>query len=116
MLGQFPEAIILAGIGQTPQARKSLKQSGIPVIQTMEMTNTPIDINIGMSQRLEQAMSPPATCLSLAMFMSGKYRRKMIYARSKRIEGYMQAVEEFGAVPMMFQSTSLRVFPSAASC
>ena len=48
-LGQFPEAIILAGVEQTERARKLLKQSGIPVVQTMEIANDPIDVNIGLS-------------------------------------------------------------------
>ena len=50
MLGQHPEAMILAGIDQSDQARRMLDQAGIPVVQTMELTDDPIDINIGFSQ------------------------------------------------------------------
>ena len=51
LLGQHPEAMILAGVDQTDRARQLLEQSDIPVVQTMELTETPIDINIGLSQR-----------------------------------------------------------------
>jgi LacI family gluconate utilization system Gnt-I transcriptional repressor len=50
MLGQYPEAIILSGIDQTPSARHMLVEAAIPVIQTMETTDNPIDIVIGLSQ------------------------------------------------------------------
>lgn len=51
LIGQHPEAIIVAGIDQTPHARHLLERSGVPVIQTYELTDDPIDINIGLSQR-----------------------------------------------------------------
>jgi LacI family gluconate utilization system Gnt-I transcriptional repressor len=100
MLGQFPEAIILAGISQTLQARKSLKQSGIPVIQTMELTDSPIDINIGMSQR-EAGYVATRHLFKLGNLQVGQISAQNDSRSVKRIEGYMQAVEEFGAVPMI---------------
>jgi LacI family gluconate utilization system Gnt-I transcriptional repressor len=51
LIGQHPEAIIVAGIDQTPHARRLLQHSGVPVIQTYELTEDPIDINVGLSQR-----------------------------------------------------------------
>lgn len=49
LLGQHPEAMIVTGVDQTPPARRMLQQSGIPVVQVMELTEDPIDINIGLS-------------------------------------------------------------------
>ncbi len=51
LIGHHAEAMILAGIDQTDRARKLLEGSGVPVVQTMEIAEKPIDINIGMSQR-----------------------------------------------------------------
>jgi LacI family gluconate utilization system Gnt-I transcriptional repressor len=51
MLGQHPEAMIVTGISQTERARKMLVQAAIPVVQTLEITDEPIDIAIGLSQR-----------------------------------------------------------------
>ena len=100
MLGQFPEAIILAGISQSRQARKLLKQSGIPVIQTMELTASPIDINIGMSQR-EAGYIATRHLFELGHIQVGQISAQNDSRSFKRIEGYKQAVEEFGAVPMI---------------
>jgi LacI family gluconate utilization system Gnt-I transcriptional repressor len=52
MLGQFPEALILTGVAQTAQARRALMQSGIPLIQTQELPEEPLDICIGFSQEM----------------------------------------------------------------
>lgn len=100
MLGQFPEAIILAGVDQTPLARSALAQAGIPVVQTMELTDDPIDVNIGLSQ---QAAGHAAAS---HLFRLGHRRVGHISApldsRSrKRIEGYRQAVRAFGATDMI---------------
>ncbi len=51
LLGQHPEAMIVSGIDQTARARQLLERSSVPVIQTMELTDDPIDINIGLDQR-----------------------------------------------------------------
>jgi LacI family gluconate utilization system Gnt-I transcriptional repressor len=51
LLGQSIEAMILVGIRQTPQARRLLERSRIPVVQTFELTREPIDMNVGFSQR-----------------------------------------------------------------
>ncbi len=98
MLGQFPEAIILTGTGQTKQARRALEQSGIPVIQTFELTNRPIDMNIGLSQS-DAGYGAAEHLLKLG-------HRKLCAisapfdARSlKRLEGYRQALTESGVEP-----------------
>ena len=95
MLGQFPEAMILAGISQTLQARKSLKQSGIPVVQTMELTDSPIDINIGMSQR-EAGYAATRHLFELAMSTSGKYRHRTTHARSNALKATCRRWKNLG--------------------
>jgi LacI family gluconate utilization system Gnt-I transcriptional repressor len=50
LIGQRVEAIIIAGIHHTPLARQLLAQAHLPVIETFELSQDPIDINIGMSQ------------------------------------------------------------------
>jgi LacI family gluconate utilization system Gnt-I transcriptional repressor len=51
LLGQGIEAMVLVGVRQTPQARRLLERSRIPVVQTFELTDEPIDMNVGFSQR-----------------------------------------------------------------
>lgn len=98
MLGQFPEAIFLAGIGQTPHARRSLKQAGIPVVQTMEMAPTPIDINIGLSQR-DAGYAATRHLLDLGHRHIGQISAPLDSRSLTRIDGYNQALSEFGADP-----------------
>lgn len=50
LLGQHVEAIIIVGVDHTPMARRLLQQSKVPVIETFELTDDPVDINIGLSQ------------------------------------------------------------------
>jgi LacI family gluconate utilization system Gnt-I transcriptional repressor len=97
-LGQFPEAIILAGIDQTAQARKALRQAGIPVVQTMEITPDPIDINIGLSH-FDAGYAAARHLLDLGHRSVGHIAAPLDSRARKRLAGYSQAVEEFGATP-----------------
>ncbi|MBI2718942.1 MAG: LacI family DNA-binding transcriptional regulator [Rhizobiales bacterium] len=100
MLGQFPEAIVLAGIEQTPHARKALQQAGIPVVQTMELAAKPIDINIGLSQQ-DAGYAAARHLFDLGHRHVGQISAPLDSRSLKRIDGYLQAVREFGATPMM---------------
>ena len=51
LLGYHPEAMILVGVDQTERSRQLLKNSGIPVAQTMDVTDTPIDMVFGFDHR-----------------------------------------------------------------
>lgn len=93
LIGQHPEALILVGVHQTLYARRLLKQCGIPIVQTFELTDDPIDINVGLSQH--QA-GYEATRLLLKQ---GAHRIGMIAARldprtMSRSDGYYRAVRE----------------------
>lgn len=93
LLGQHPEAMILAGIDQSDRSRRLLEQAGVPVIQTMEITDDPIDINIGLSQR---AAGHAATryLLDLGHRRIGHIRARLDARSRRRYEGYRQAMEE----------------------
>ena len=49
MLQRRPEGIIVTGGMHTPRARKILEQSAIPVIQTWDLSKTPIKHQVGFS-------------------------------------------------------------------
>jgi LacI family gluconate utilization system Gnt-I transcriptional repressor len=100
MLGQFPEAIILAGVDQTPLARGALAQAGIPVVQTMELTDDPIDVNIGLSQR-DAGYAAARYLLGLGHRRVGHISAPLDSRSRKRIEGYRQAVREAGAADLI---------------
>lgn len=48
LLGYHPEAMIVVGVDQTERSRQLLRHSGVPVVQTMDVTDEPIDLNIGL--------------------------------------------------------------------
>jgi LacI family gluconate utilization system Gnt-I transcriptional repressor len=43
LLERRPDAIVLTGLTHTPEARQLLKSAGIPVVETWESTDQPID-------------------------------------------------------------------------
>lgn len=49
VLGRKPDALILTGIDHTRRCRQLLMRAGIPVIETWDLTPTPIDMAIGFS-------------------------------------------------------------------
>ena len=100
MLGQFPEAIVLAGIGQTPHARRSLQQAGIPVVQTMELAKRPIDINIGLSQH-DAGYAATRHLLDLGHRHVGQISAPLDSRSQARIDGYHKAVADAGATSMV---------------
>lgn len=95
-LGQYPEAIILAGIDQTAQAKRSLRQAGIPVVQTMEISPDPIDINIGLSH-FDAGYAAARYLFELGHRNVGHIAAPLNSRARKRAAGYMRAVKEFGA-------------------
>ncbi|WP_284736053.1 LacI family DNA-binding transcriptional regulator [Dongia deserti] len=93
LLGQHPEAIIIAGIDQTPHGRRLLERSGVPVIQTFELTDDPIDINVGLSQR--------QAGYAATQYLIDRGHRRIGYTAARldarahaRMEGYNRAMAD----------------------
>ena len=49
IIGRRPDGIVLTGAMRTEQARHKLKASGIPVVETWDLTPSPIDMLVGFS-------------------------------------------------------------------
>jgi LacI family transcriptional regulator, gluconate utilization system Gnt-I transcriptional repressor len=97
-LGQHPEAVILAGADQTPLAKKSLQQARIPVVQTMEMSPDPIDINIGLSH-FDAGYAAARHLFDLGHRNVGYVAAPLDSRARTRLAGYLHAVQEFGGAP-----------------
>jgi LacI family transcriptional regulator, gluconate utilization system Gnt-I transcriptional repressor len=95
LLGQHPEAMIVAGIDQSPRARLLLEQAGIPVVQTMELADDPIDINIGLSQH-GAGYAATRYLLDLGYLRIGHIAARLDPRSRRRMEGYAQAMDEAG--------------------
>lgn len=49
IIGRRPDGIVLTGILHSPEARRRLLASSIPVVETWDLTPTPIDMLVGFS-------------------------------------------------------------------
>jgi LacI family gluconate utilization system Gnt-I transcriptional repressor len=103
LLGQHPEAMIMAGIDQNPRTRRMLEQSGVPVVQTMELTDSPIDINIGLSQE-HAAYAATKHLLALGHRRIAKMAAPNDARSRRRLIGYRNALAEYGCEPMLLTS------------
>jgi len=95
LLGRHPEAMIVAGIDQTDHARRLLQQSGIPVVQTMELAADPIDINIGISH-IGAGYEAAKYLLDLGHRRIGVVEARLDARAQRRLAGYRRAMREAG--------------------
>jgi LacI family gluconate utilization system Gnt-I transcriptional repressor len=95
LLGQHPEALILTDVDQTPYARELLEHAGIPIIQTMSLTDTPIDINIGISQ-YEAGVLATRHLLELGHRRIGTIAARLDSRARARLAGYIDAMKTAG--------------------
>lgn len=49
IIGRRPDGIVLTGIMHSPEGRRRLHAAGIPVVETWDLTPTPIDMVVGFS-------------------------------------------------------------------
>jgi LacI family gluconate utilization system Gnt-I transcriptional repressor len=49
IIGRRPDGIVLAGIMHSPAGRKKLIAAGIPIVETWDLTSTPLDMLVGFS-------------------------------------------------------------------
>ena len=105
LLSQHSEAMILAGIDQSDHARRMLEQAGIPVVQTMETTDDPIDICIGCSQR-EAGRAATRYLIERGHRRVGHIRARLDPRSRRRYEGYRQAMEEASIDPTQLIASS----------
>lgn len=95
LVGQHPEAIIVAGIDQTPHARRLLQHSGVPVIQTFELADEPIDINVGLSQS-QAAYEAVRYLIEQGHTKIGFIAARLDARARARMAGHARAMEEAG--------------------
>jgi LacI family gluconate utilization system Gnt-I transcriptional repressor len=95
MLGQHPEAIVVSGVDQTRRARRMLIEAGIPVIQTMETIDDPIDMVIGLNQE-EAGYAATQHLIELGHRHIGQMAVPLDSRAMQRREGYRRAIADAG--------------------
>ncbi|MES2150615.1 MAG: LacI family DNA-binding transcriptional regulator [Pseudomonadota bacterium] len=69
IIGRRPDGVILTGIMRSDKVRRRLQASGIPVVETWDLTPTPIDMLVGFSHE--------KIGVAVAEYLHGRGRRKV---------------------------------------
>lgn len=92
IIGRRPDGIVLTGIVHSAEGRRRLIASGIPIVETWDLTPTPIDMLVGFSHA--------DVGRQVARFLHGKGRRQLAIVlgdderASRRLEAYKAAARE----------------------
>jgi len=111
LLGQSPEGIILTGAAQTDYARKLLERADIPVVQLMELTDQPIDMNIGFSH-FHAGYDMTNHLLQRGYRTPGFIGARMDPRTQQRLAGFRQALADWPQLCQSFVQTTTQ--PSSA--
>ncbi|HHW4402970.1 TPA: substrate-binding domain-containing protein [Aeromonas hydrophila] len=95
LLSYHVDGLILSDSQHTERTRKMIATAGIPVVETMDLPQSPIDMVVGMDHR--------AAARAMVTEMLRRGRRKLVYLGARldvrtqlRMEGYYQAMQDFG--------------------
>jgi len=103
IVGRRPDGIVLTGLLRSPEGRRRLLASGIPVVETWDLTPTPIDMLVGFSH--ESVGAAVADCLH------GKgYRHPAVVSASDhraglRLAGFVERLRGLGVTSVPSRST-----------
>jgi LacI family gluconate utilization system Gnt-I transcriptional repressor len=100
LLERRPDGMVLTGLTHTPAARRLLKSAAIPVVETWESADRPVDAAVGFSNR------DAAEAMTRALIESGYRRIAFVNGPSEanerarhRAEGYQAAMRAAGLKP-----------------
>ncbi|MDW6025343.1 LacI family DNA-binding transcriptional regulator [Mesorhizobium sp. BAC0120] len=101
LLERRPDALVLTGLTHTPGARDLLRTFGVPVVETWETGDEPVDMVVGYSNR-EAAHAMTSQLLKAGyrnvVFVNGPSENN---ERARhRAEGYRTAMEDAGLGPL----------------
>ncbi len=94
IIGRRPDGIVLTGILHSAEGRRRLLASGIPVVETWDLTPTPIDMLVGFSH-VEVGRA-------VAAYLHGKGRRRLAVVAgnderaARRTEAFRAAARALG--------------------
>lgn len=95
LLGYHPEAMIVIGVDQSERSRELLKNSGVPVVQALDLTREPIDMIVGFDHR--------SAGIAAVRYLYDMGHRRIAHLTvrtdpraGRRYEGYIDAMAELG--------------------
>ncbi len=96
IIGRRPDGIVITGVMHSAHARKRLAASGIPVVETWDLTHSPIDMLVGFSHE--------KTGAAVARFLHGRgSRRPAIISADdprarRRVRAYVKAARKLAGM------------------
>ena len=105
IIGRRPDGIVLTGILHSAEGRRRLLASAIPVVETWDLTPTPIDMLVGFSHA--------EVGRAVAAYLHAKGRRRLAVVAGND-ERAMRRTESFQAAVRAFGLAEVRVVPVAA--
>ena len=96
IIGRRPDGIVLTGIMHSATGRRRLMSSGIPVVETWDLTPTPIDMLVGFSHADAGA--------AVADYLHARGRRRPAVLSGdderarRRLQGFTRRLQQLGTV------------------
>ncbi|WP_345316878.1 substrate-binding domain-containing protein [Ferrimonas gelatinilytica] len=114
LLSYHVDALLLSEQSHTPRTLKMIATAGIPVVEMMDCSETPIQHGVGVDNRLA------AEQMVTAMIARGHRRIVYLSARQDRrtrlrAEGYAAAMEAQGLLPRALETTEHSSFSMGAN-
>ena len=98
IIGRRPDGVVLTGIMHSAEGRRRLLGSGIPVVETWDLTPTPIDMLVGFSH------SKVGTAVGHFLHAKGRRRWAAVSGDDerarRRFEAFQAAALAFGLAPV----------------
>jgi len=110
IIGRRPDGIVLTGIMRSPQARRRLLSSGIPVVETWDLTPTPVDMLVGFSHEKIGA--------AVAHYLHGTGRRRVASISGsdersqRRARAFAETAQQLGMAPSIAQAIPACIVPA----
>jgi LacI family transcriptional regulator, gluconate utilization system Gnt-I transcriptional repressor len=107
LLGWNPKGLILSGVDHSRNTQKLLQQSRIPVVEVMDLTASPIDMNVGFSHY--------EVGRTVAGFLAQLGRKRIAYAGMlteidfksvRRIAGFQEVLKDYALPHHLIQRTN----------
>jgi LacI family gluconate utilization system Gnt-I transcriptional repressor len=103
IIGRRPDGVVLTGIMRSPQGRQRLLTSGIPVVETWDLTPNPIDMLVGFShEKVGEAVAR-------YLYARGKRRVATLSANDQRAQRRMKAFSDTAVLLGMTASGAAEV-------
>jgi len=106
LLNQSPEAMIITGGEQTPDCERLLLNANIPVVQTMELLEQPLDMNLGLCH-YQAGRAVAQALLEAGYGLLGFMGARMDSRARQRQAGFRSVLEECGRYWSRFFLTRL---------